>query len=72
MRPEEFISFEGGMPIDNEWVIVTNNINAKNAFGKMSHVWLTCHAIESREGDGIVTFDDFDRKIIGLTHYKYV
>ena len=71
MKPEEFISFEGGMPIEQEWVVVTNNIEAKNAHGVMSRVWLTNFVIKSGRG-GIVTFDARDAKITGLTHYKYV
>ena len=72
MKPGEFISFENGMPIRNKWIVVTNNIKAKNAHGEMSHVWLTSFVTESKEGDEIVTFDAADREILGLTHYKYV
>ena len=70
MRPEDFIGLEGGMPIKNKWVIVTNNINAVNAYGEMSHVWLTNFIIAS-EMNGFMTFDTVEKQIIGLTHYKY-
>ena len=72
MKPEEFISLESGMPIDHTWVAVTNNIRARDAYGNMSHVWITKHVATSREGDGFVVFDAADRKIVGLTHYKYI
>ena len=77
MRPEEFTSFEKQEPEKNKHLIVTNNLTAKNAHGEMSHVWLTAlFSINKTEtgiifGDGIVTFDDANRRIIGLTHWKY-
>lgn len=73
MKPEEFISFNE-KPGKNRWIVVTNNINARDANGEMSHVWLTKFWTESTENEnfGIVTFDDADRRIINLTHWKYV
>lgn len=72
MKPDEFKNFEKEEPDQNKWIIVTNNINAKDAHGEMSHVWLTTFWIEGDlETEGIITFDGADRKIIGLTHWKY-
>ena len=72
MEPKEFISFDKEKPKDNKWLIVTNNLQAKNAFGEMSHVWLTNFCAKSHEAkNGIVMFDANDRMIIGLTHWKY-
>ena len=72
VKPPEFTSFEEALPEVNKWLIVTNNINAVDAHGEMSHVWLTTFYTKgSREGEGLVTFDEGNRKIIGLTHWKY-
>lgn len=50
-------------------VLVTNNTNARNRMGKMSHKWL---AIPLKNSDGSWTaFDDADRCISDLTHWKY-
>ena len=73
MKPEEFTSFDKAKPDDHRWLIVTNNIEAKNAHKEMSHVWLTTFWSQGKSHHGgIVTFDDSDRKIINLTHWKYV
>lgn len=72
MEPHEFRAFKKEKPEQNKWIVVTNNINATNAHGEMSHVWLTTFWIEELAGsEGIVTFDGVNRKIIGLTHWKY-
>lgn len=52
-------------------VLVTNNINARDARGGMSHVWLG-NIIKSSEPEKygkFVTFDEADRKILDITHY---
>lgn len=73
MKPKEFTKFEDKKPAQHKWIVVTNNINAKNAHGEMSHVWMTTFYTEgSKKGEGLVMFDDFDRKVINLTHWKYV
>ena len=72
MKPEEFTKFEDQEPDKDRWIIVTNNINVKNAFGEMSHVWLTnFYTKRPLGGDGFVMFDDNSRRIIKLTHWKY-
>ncbi len=72
MKPSEFISFKEKKPAPNKWIIVTNNLEAKNAHGEMSHVWLTTFYTKgSKDHEGIVTFDSGDIKIINLTHWKY-
>ena len=73
MKPKEFVRFEDKKPADNKWVIVTNNLDAKNAHGEMSHVWLTTIWMKgSQAHEGYVMFDEGDRKVIRLTHWKYV
>lgn len=52
-------------------VLVTNNINARDAKGRMSHVWIA-FIIKSAEPDKygkFTAFTDCDRRLIGLTHY---
>lgn len=56
MKPREFISFEEKKPEIFKHIIVTNNLSAKNAFGEMSHVWLTTFTSLS-DNEGYVTFD---------------
>ena len=73
MTPEEFTSFEDEKPDEHKWIVVTNNLNAKNAFGEMSHVWMTdFYTKGSKDYEGLVTFDEGGRKVIGLSHWKYV
>ncbi|MEJ1412795.1 MAG: hypothetical protein RPU90_04350 [Candidatus Sedimenticola sp. (ex Thyasira tokunagai)] len=72
MKPEEFTAFDDQLPDPKKHLIVTNNLDAKNAHGEMSHIWLTTFFTKgSQEGEGIVTFDEAGRKIFGLTHWKY-
>ncbi len=70
MEPSDFTKFKDEHPEKHRWIIVTNNIDAKDAFGQMSHVWLTTFFTKSSQF-GLVTFDAADRKIINLTHWKY-
>ena len=69
MNSREFQSFEEEWPAKNKWIIVTNNIEVLNSHGEMSHVWMTTFITEI---DGyIATFDDAERRITNLTHWKY-
>ena len=71
MRPDEFVAFEAEKPAPHKWLIVTNNLDARNAYGEMSHVWLTTFWTQGAEDwMGIVTFADTQR-IVRLTHWKY-
>jgi len=72
MKAKEFTSFEDKHPEKNRHIIVTNNLNSIDAHGNMSHVWLTLFFTASKTEGSIITFDDADRKIINLTHWKYV
>jgi hypothetical protein len=52
-------------------VLVTNNIRARDAKGRMSHVWIGI-PIKSSEPDKygkFTTFTDSDQRICDLTHY---
>lgn len=70
MKPEEFTSFEEEKPEKNKYIIVTNNLNAKDAHGEMSHVWLT-NFWKKTDNMGVITFVDDSSKVINLTHWKY-
>lgn len=72
MQPNEFTKFEDATPMKNKHIVVTNNIEAKNAHGEMSHVWMVNHCFESsKKIDGIVAYDAADRRLVNLTHWKY-
>jgi len=74
MKPEEFISFDEKEPDKNKWIIVTNNLNALNAYGEMSHVWLTDFCTISSHGSfkgHRMAYDNGDRPVYFLTHWKY-
>jgi hypothetical protein len=70
MKKEDFTAVTSELPKANKHIIVTNNINATNAHGEKSHVWLTSFLQHNKE-DGYLTFDAADRKIVGITHWKY-
>ena len=72
MKPDQFKKITNELPDEFKHIIVTNNINATNAHGEMSHVWLTQFLQKSKDVNiGYVTFDAADRKIERLTHWKY-
>lgn len=52
-------------------VLVTNNLNARDAQGQMSHVWIgtIIKSAEPKIYGKFVTFDEADRKILDITHY---
>ena len=70
MKIEDFTSLQDEKPRDKKHIIVTNNIEAKNAHGEMSHVWMTSF-LQHNKDDGFLTFDAADRRIVGITHWKY-
>ena len=71
MKPEEFIEFQNERPVPNKYLIVTNNLNAKNAHGEMANVWMTTFITENKD-NGFLTYDDAGRAITNLSHWKYV
>lgn len=50
-------------------VLVTNNLTARDRMGRMSHVWLAFPVGAVDDHDGVVAYDDGDRKIRNLTHW---
>jgi hypothetical protein len=63
------------LPEPHRRLLVTNNINAEDAFGQMSHVWLVRMIHEPSDTDhenkGWIAFDDYDGIIESLTHWRY-
>lgn len=49
-------------------VLVTNNLEARDAHGQMSHVWVAS-LVQEDDGNDYITFTDSAQKIWGLTHY---
>lgn len=54
--------------------LVTNNIGARNAHGRMSHVWRVGMIFVSADPQyaPAYAFDDADRRICGVTHYAVI
>lgn len=52
-------------------VLVTNNINARDAHGDMSHVWIgfVIRSSDPQKYGKFITFDSGDMRICDLTHY---
>ena len=50
-------------------VLVTNNLHSRDRMGRMSHVWFLA-PIQSDNGE-VVGFTESDRKVHGLTHWRY-
>ena len=50
-------------------VLVTNNLDARDARGQMSHVWVASLVQIDDSGKEFITFTDHWQKIWGLSHY---
>lgn len=70
MKPKEFTKFEDEMPEKCKWIIVTNHIDAENAYNEMSHVWLTL-IWHTDKNNKILIYDYFSIPILNITHWKY-
>jgi hypothetical protein len=70
MKPSEFTSFKDAMPDEHKHIIVTNNINATDAHGEMSNVWMTTVLYFHPDGE-ISSFNYGNAKLSFLTHWKY-
>lgn len=78
-----WISLAKRRPSKNEPdFLVTNNLNARNAYGHRSHVWLVSMIHEHKPGDKTIhdgdafeeygrfcAFTEFDCRLRGLTHW---
>ena len=71
MERKEFISFDAEKPDVGAWVIVTNNLNAEQKDGRMSHVWLVNFLCYEENPARISSFGDDGSRIDNLTHWKY-
>lgn len=66
--PEKSPALDDPSVLTMDAVLVTNNLSALDRMGRMSHVWYAA-PMESSNGE-IVAFDEADRKIRGLTHWR--
>lgn len=71
MKKDEFTSFKKGSPDIGKWVVVTNNIGAKNHQGEMSHVWLTNFIQRNDSGMFFTFIAGGYQKAEYLSHWKY-
>lgn len=71
MKTEEFKSFKDEEPEVGKWVVVTNNLEAKNSQGEMSHVWLS-NFVQCTEGVFFTFISGSYQRAEHLTHWKYV
>lgn len=55
-------------------VLVTNNLDSRDANGQMSHVWIASivQIDDSADKAGFICFTDHWQKIWGLTHYAEI
>ena len=53
----------------NSKIIVTNNINGRNANGQMSHIWIVSSIQKHEDGEFVAFIDNSDRQIFNITHY---
>lgn len=69
---ERWISVDTRLPKQHcGYFLITNNLNARDAFGHMSHVWLTSMLHEQDEG-GYSAFngDPFGNVVHNVTHWQ--
>jgi hypothetical protein len=74
MSEYNFTAFSESMPHEHRWLLVTNNLNAINTHGEMSHLWLV-HSVHqgSEPWQGLVAYPSLDGAVVTrLTHWKYV
>jgi len=68
----EWIEAGSSMPESHRPLLVTNNIDARNAFGQPSHVWLIwlLQEIDDPEG-GYCGYSGENDLIENITHWRY-
>lgn len=69
----KWISVKDALPEQEKgFILVTNNINARSAFGNMSHFWLA--GMLHKKDDGYIAFahPTATSRVEGITHWTYV
>lgn len=67
----QWVSLAERMPPANcPRLLVTNNVNARDAIGHASHLWLV-HMVHKYADGTFGAFTDHDLKLHGLTHWRY-
>lgn len=75
-------AFSDAMPDEHRTLLVTNNMAARTAQGRMSHVWFVdgVHRHETAiqderltyaEAGEVTAFSESDMRLRGLTHWRY-
>lgn len=71
MTSNQWVSLAERMPPANcPRLLVTNNVNARDAIGHASHLWLV-HMVHKYADGTFGAFTDHDLKLHGLTHWRY-
>lgn len=67
----KWIEVEAGQPDENRRLLVTNNIDARDAFGQPSHVWIINLLQEDDEAGWYCGYSG-DDLIRSITHWRYL
>lgn len=59
------------LPEPHRKLLVTNNVEARDAHGQMSHVWLVRMIHKADDDEGFCAYTDEMTKVHGVTHYRY-
>ena len=65
----EWISIDDALPANAGPILVTNNINARNAFGSMSHVWMSMMVHRQDDGSHSAFAHPGHSRVEGITHW---
>jgi hypothetical protein len=57
-------------PKESGFLLVTNNIGARDAFGHMSHIWLVSLIFPQFAGGFSAYAEPSDRRVENLTHWR--
>ena len=66
----EWIPCEVRMPDGKRNLLVTNNLEARDVFGEMSHIWLVTN-IYAGENGKYSAFDESMQRIHGIKYWRY-
>jgi hypothetical protein len=66
---DDWVSVKNALPDQMGFVLVTNNINAKNSYGNMSHVWLALMVHPQDDGTFAAFAHPSDNRVESITHW---
>ena len=67
---EGWVRVEERLPDRNRLLLITNNINARDAHGEMSHVWLVPRIYPDEDWTGCYSYDG-NIPIHSISHWRY-